>query len=297
MLRSRPGGACRQRWVLGSRGEADTGNRSQHPPPPATLGAAYPGGELACSTLQGLDCTPTTTPAVGRLADHAPPKEILHDPGDDSDMYPAMGCSSVFPGVGKTLEHPLARYGGGEARDRPGGGDGTSWCQSRPRSVPALARLSRELPRRNERYGGVAAAPGGYPEGSRPGQTSPGRTAPPRLPPAYSPRGLNSRQPRVLGRRVPGTMAGAGGERGVVLHPPDNASPGGRVRNGPESSSGAKIPPGRPSPFLPCPRCGARVPIWRAVAVEDVDATAVHLAPIPPLLVSGGAGGTRAKGA
>ena len=85
------GGTCRGCWVLGPVVEVETGSRSQVPSPPPALGAAYPGGELACSTLQGLYCTPTTAPAFGRLADHAPPKEIATTPGDDSEGYPAMG--------------------------------------------------------------------------------------------------------------------------------------------------------------------------------------------------------------
>ena len=58
--------------------------------PSAALGVACH-GELACST-HGLHYTPAAPLTVGRLVNHVPPKEILHDPGDESEGYPAMGC-------------------------------------------------------------------------------------------------------------------------------------------------------------------------------------------------------------
>ena len=169
---------------------------------------------------------------------------------------------------------------------------------SRPSPPPPASPPEHALYETNESYAGWGA-PGGVTRRAGPAtQRCPGRTAPPRLPPAYSPRGLNSRQPRVLGGAGTGHHGGGRGEgRGHHLPPPDNASPGGVcTKRSRIELRGRKIPPGQP--HLPhCSRCGARVPIWlAALVVPNVDVDAEVLAPIPPLLASGGAGGIRAKG-
>ena len=217
-------------------------------------------------------------------------------------MYPAMGCSSVFPGVGKTLEQPIARYGGGEARERTGGGDDTVWYQNRLPAVPAPTRLSPQstpYTKRTRPTDGGLVLWGGLPAyGNRPcgrGQGEALASPPsPARPIPYA--GLRS---RLACARAAGTghHGGSRGEGGVVLHPPDNASPGGRVRNGPESSSGAKIPPGQPLPSPPTP---AVVPgslsglrLW---SCRTSSRMSMISPPSPPVLVTGGGRGHSSRG-
>ena len=128
---------------------------------------------------QGLNCTLSPPLAVGRLANRTPPREIATTPGNDSELYPAMVCWSVFRRR-KTLQQPIARYGGGEARDRTGSSDDTRRCQGCSPAVPAPTRLSQELPqtKRTMSYAGWQQLPGVTPRGAGLGGRVQGRSPP-----------------------------------------------------------------------------------------------------------------------
>jgi hypothetical protein len=118
---------------------------------------------------EGVECRRDSTPspdpplAVGRLANRAPPKEIIKLTSvNDCESIPSRGC--WLPMVRRAIgdQKPREGYGGGGARDRTGPAMvpyGTKASPGRPRPHPPLPRCS---PRTNETTGGGEHL-GGYP--------------------------------------------------------------------------------------------------------------------------------------
>ena len=170
---------------------------------------------------------------------------------------------------------------------------------SRPSPPPPASPLEH-APVRHERDlptdGGVRA-PGGLPPG-KPARANRSRAQyAPLVARAYSPGGLRSRL--TCARRADaGRRRGSGGGVGGRLFTPPRTMlvRGGRAKRVQNRAPGRKYHQDGPSTHpLPPPRRPG-VLSGLALVVQDVVANAVLLAPIPPVLVTGGAGGTRAEG-
>ena len=93
-----------------------------------------------------------------------PPRKSHTTPGNESERVSRHGGLKCLSMRGKTLQTTIARYGGGEARERTGSSDDTRRCQSCSRPSPPPPASPRSCPDdTNEVLRRVATAPGGYP--------------------------------------------------------------------------------------------------------------------------------------